>query len=242
MGKKRGEHHGGAWKVAYADFVTAMMALFMVLWISAQDQEILISTSRYFQNPFNSPMDRTNGVMMGDKDAGGGDNNKENPPTTVVDMAFLHQLANELYRLLDVDSTKEDDKPIDIAVANDGLRITLFNRKDQPFFKPGTSDFTQWGDLVVQNLAWLMDRYNMAVSIDSYTGNVFRSDRPNYGPWELSTDRANATRRGLVHFALDPEKIDKVSAHVLENPPGIAETDESSQRIEVSMVMKEIKK
>ncbi|MFP5340101.1 MAG: flagellar motor protein MotB, partial [Gammaproteobacteria bacterium] len=52
--KSVGGHHGGAWKIAYADFVTAMMALFMVLWISAQDKEILIATSRYFQNPFNS--------------------------------------------------------------------------------------------------------------------------------------------------------------------------------------------
>ena len=56
-------HHGGAWKVAYADFVTAMMALFMVLWISAQDNKILIATSQYFQNPFHSPMDATSGVL-----------------------------------------------------------------------------------------------------------------------------------------------------------------------------------
>ena len=64
MAKKKAEaHHGGAWKVAYADFVTAMMALFMVLWISAQDKEILIATSQYFQNPFRSPMDATSGVL-----------------------------------------------------------------------------------------------------------------------------------------------------------------------------------
>ena len=56
-------HHGGAWKVAYADFVTAMMALFMVLWISAQDNKILIATSQYFQNPFHSPMEATSGIL-----------------------------------------------------------------------------------------------------------------------------------------------------------------------------------
>ncbi len=58
---------GGAWKVAYADFVTAMMALFMVLWISSQDQKILIATSHYFQNPFNSPLKASSGVL--DKDS-----------------------------------------------------------------------------------------------------------------------------------------------------------------------------
>src|SRR3954470_1195145 len=61
--KPAAAHHGGAWKVAYADFVTAMMALFMVLWISAQDEKILIATSKYFQNPFRSPMSATSGVL-----------------------------------------------------------------------------------------------------------------------------------------------------------------------------------
>jgi flagellar motor protein MotB len=54
---------GGAWKVAYADFVTAMMALFMVLWISSQDKEVLIATSRYFQQPFNSPLNASAGIL-----------------------------------------------------------------------------------------------------------------------------------------------------------------------------------
>jgi len=239
MGKIKHEHHGGAWKVAYADFVTAMMALFMVLWISAQDQEILLATSRYFQNPFNSPMDRTYGVMAGDKDGGGGMDNGEKSPSTVVDMAFLHQLANDLYRLLDVQNMQEDEKPIDIAVINDGLRITVFNRKMQPFFKKNTSQFTSWGDLVVQNLAWLIDRYNMAVCIESYTADSFKSDNPDYGPWELSSDRANSMRRSLVHYALDPEKIDKVSAFVTPSPPGLTpEETDVNQRIEVSLMTK----
>src|SRR5438045_6330942 len=64
VAKKKAEaHHGGAWKVAYADFVTAMMALFMVLWISAQDERILLATSKYFQNPFHSPLKASSGVM-----------------------------------------------------------------------------------------------------------------------------------------------------------------------------------
>ena len=243
MGKKRGEHHGGAWKVAYADFVTAMMALFMVLWISAQDQEILIATSRYFQNPFNSPMDRTSGVMSGDQAGGGAQNDGDNPPSNVVDMAFMNQLANELYRLLDIQSTHDDSKPIDIAVTSDGLKITLFNRKNHPFFKPYTAEFTPWGELVVQNLAWLMDRYNTSICIDSFTGNEFQSGRLTYGPWELSSDRGNAMRRGLVHYALDPEKIERVTSHVLETPIGTnMKSDDSSQRIEVSLVVGEKKK
>ena len=64
--KKPSAHHGGAWKVAYADFVTAMMALFMVLWICSQDKEILIATSRYFQSPFKSPLDAKSGLLQFD--------------------------------------------------------------------------------------------------------------------------------------------------------------------------------
>ncbi|HNX05286.1 MAG TPA: flagellar motor protein MotB [Opitutales bacterium] len=241
MGKKHAAHHGGAWKVAYADFVTAMMALFMVLWISAQDQEILITTSRYFQNPFNSPMERSSGVMTGDQAGGRSDANQMNAtPSSVVDMAFLHQLANDLYRLLDVQSVDKEEKPMDITVVSDGLRIDLFNRKNQPFFKPYTAEFTPWGELVVQNLAWLMDRYDTTVSIDSWFGGEFLGAKPNYGPWELSSDRANAMRRGLVHYALDPEKIDRVAAHVIPAVPGSSQqNDDTSQRIEVSLVMRD---
>ena len=123
------------------------------------------------------------------------------------------------------------------------MKITLFNRKNQPFFKPYTSDFTPWGELVVQNLAWTMDRYNSSVCIDSYTGGEFQSDRPAYGPWELSSDRCNAMRRALVHFALDPEKIDRVTSHVMEAPAGTnMKTDDTDQRIEVSLVIGEKKK
>ena len=61
--------HGGAWKVAFADFMTAMMALFLVLWISAQDQKILIATSKYFRSPFSSPMTEHSGVMPFNKDS-----------------------------------------------------------------------------------------------------------------------------------------------------------------------------
>ncbi|MBN1403972.1 MAG: flagellar motor protein MotB [Opitutales bacterium] len=242
MGKKKHEHHGGAWKVAYADFVTAMMALFMVLWISAQDQEILIATSRYFQNPFSTPMDRTYGVMAGDKDGGGGVKQGDSPESTVVDMAFLHQLANDLYRLLDVQKVAEDEKPIDISVINEGLRITVFNRREQPFFLKDSAVFTRWGELVVQNLAWLMDRYNMAVVIESYTADSFRSGSANYGPWELSGDRANAMRRGLVHYALDPEKIDRVTAYVSPAPKDVPPDEaDLNQRVEISLIMKRSK-
>jgi len=238
MGNKKHEHHGGAWKVAYADFVTAMMALFMVLWISAQDQEILLATSRYFQNPFNSPLEASSGIMVGNASGSGNDDNGDKPPSNVVDMAFLHKLANEMFRLLNIQSDTDDHKPIDIAVTGDGLRIKIFDRKNQPVFKPGTTEFTPWGGLVVQNLAWQLDQYQMAVRIDSYAGTHIAGEAADYDPWELSSERGNAMRRGLVYYALDPEKIDRVTAFVVESPiPGQGLDDEESQRLELSLMV-----
>lgn len=237
MGKKH-EHHGGAWKVAYADFVTAMMALFMVLWISAQDQEILLATSKYFQNPFNSPLEASSGIMTGQGMGSGANDTGEKPPSNVVDMAFLHKLANEMYRLLNIQSETEDRKPVDIAVTGDGLRITMFDRKNKPFFTPGTAQFTDWGNLVVQNLAWQLDQYELQVRIDSYAGTRFDGQSDEYGPWDLATDRANAMRRGLVYYALDPQKIERVTAFLVDSPiPGQDVDDENSQRLELSLMV-----
>src|SRR2546423_11673691 len=104
-GKKAAAHHGGAWKVAYADFVTAMMALFMVLWISAQDPEIVIATSKYFQNPFHSAMDATSGVMPfnSNKSTQGQGREpgteKEQDHNKQVNLTFLNSVAADFTRL-----------------------------------------------------------------------------------------------------------------------------------------------
>src|SRR4051812_24969426 len=107
--KKAAAHHGGAWKVAYADFVTAMMALFMVLWISAQDKEILIATSHYFQNPFRSPMNATSGVLPFNSNktsnSSGQDKgvDKEAERNRHIQLTFLNSVAADFYRLLHLD-------------------------------------------------------------------------------------------------------------------------------------------
>src|SRR6185295_6896389 len=101
MSKKKGEaHHGGAWKVAYADFVTAMMALFMVLWITAQDKEILLATSRYFKQPFNAMTDRSVGVLPG-KSGGSVGKDKTRGTASAANLSFMNAVASELNKMLD---------------------------------------------------------------------------------------------------------------------------------------------
>ena len=236
---------GGAWKVAYADFVTAMMALFMVLWISAQDQKILIATSRYFQNPFNSPLQASSGIM--DKDSkeltsktGSGteaDNDAKVSATEAssIDLQFLNSLARDFYRLLHLDEDLEE-KPIDIQVTSDGMRITLFDRARKPLFKENTAEFTPWGDFVLQSLSWLIDRHEFHVVIEGHTRKGLVLPDPDYGVWELSSDRANAARRALTHYAVSPGLIERVTGFADTRPVPFQSGDaESNQRVTLSL-------
>lgn len=234
MGKKKHEEgHGGAWKVAYADFVTAMMALFMVLWILGQDQEVLESTARYFQDPFKVIEREARGVMP--EGAGGPQASAQSlpePQNALVDAVFLKELAEEFYKMLQLEM-KEEDKPIKIDVTSDGLRITLYDREKQPFFERDEPTFTEWGEFIVQNLAWIMDRYkkNMHLRIDAYT-DTLQTPKEAYTAWDLSTDRANAVRRTLAHYALDPDTVERVTGFA---NPKLLPTGMADQRIELSL-------
>jgi chemotaxis protein MotB len=238
---------GGAWKVAYADFVTAMMALFMVLWISAQDQKILIATSRYFQNPFNSPLQSGAGVLdkesndVGGKGSGSNDStdsSSTNQPATSaseIDLQFLNSLAKDFYRLLNLDEDLQE-KPIDIQVTSDGMRITLFDRARKPLFKQSTAEFTEWGDFVMQSLSWLIDRHKFNVVIEGHTRKDLVMPDPAYGAWELSSDRANAARRALVHYAAGAGSIERVTGFADTRPvPFQSPESESNQRVTLSL-------
>lgn len=233
---------GGAWKVAYADFVTAMMALFMVLWISSQEKEILIATSQYFQNPFRSPMDASSGVMPFNsnrttqndkKESGSGQQDRSKQ----IQLTFLSSVASDFYRLLNLDENLAG-KPIDVQVTTDGLRVTLFDRANRPFFKGDTAELTEWGTFVIQSLSWTIDRHRFHVTIEGHTKAGMKFKNEGYSAWELSTDRANATRRALVHYAVDPELINRVTGFadtkpVADEPP----TSESHHRVTLSLAL-----
>ena len=237
---------GGAWKVAYADFVTAMMALFMVLWISSQDQEVLVATSRYFQQPFTSPMSEGSGVLNRDGDES---MNKPSPSSRVaeprdaagagsareVDLQFLSSLAQDFYRQFQMDANAVD-RPIDIEVTSDGLRVTLFDRSKKPLFVEQSAEFTEWGSFVMEGLAWMIDRNEFQVIIEGHTRTGLDLPRPEYSAWELSTDRANATRRALTRYAVAPELIRRVTGYGETRPvPLEPPASESNQRVAISL-------
>jgi len=245
MAKKQA-HHGGAWKVAYADFVTAMMALFMVLWISAQDKKILLATSKYFQQPFHSPFDDHSGMMPFNKelrDGSGGSKQSEDAAAhskaatdaRQIELNFLNSVAADYKRLLRIDDDLER-KSIDVQVTSDGLRVTLFDRARKPLFGEHTTELTPWGHFVMQNLAWLIERYHFRVVIDGHTRSHLDFPVEGYTAWELSADRANAARRSLVFYAVDPASIERVTGYADTRPmEGEPPDSESNQRITLSL-------
>ncbi len=245
--KKAAAHHGGAWKVAYADFVTAMMALFMVLWICSQDKEVLIATSQYFQSPFKSPLQAKAGLLNFDanKPVSSKSSSDEKKTTEsagaksssaeTIDLQFLNSVAKDVYKLLNIDSALAD-KPIEVQVTSDGLRITLFDRAKNPLFEDRTSKFTSWGDFVMQSLAWMIDRNQFHVVIEGHTRAGIELPLADYTAWELSADRANAARRALVRYAVEGRLIERVTGYADTRPvPMASPSSESNQRVTMSL-------
>jgi len=241
--KKKDAHHGGAWKVAFADFMTAMMALFLVLWISSQEKKILVATARYFQNPFNSPMKNTSGIMPYDTNKPtqphGEDSGADQPQTSKrdVDLQYLNALSKDFFRLLNLDEDM-GEKPVDIQVTSDGLRITLYDRSKRPLFAESTAELTEWGRFVMQSLAWMIDRQKFRVVIEGHTRKGLVLPKPEYTVWELSADRANSARRALTLYAVDPTRVERVTGYADTRPiPFQAPDSEANQRVTLSLTM-----
>ncbi len=241
---KKEAHHGGAWKVAYADFVTAMMALFMVLWISAQDPKIVIATSQYFKNPFlAAAADATSGVLPfnnkraspTESDGKETGDQKERDSERKVKQTILNSVAADFFRMLHLEDNL-GEKPLDIEITADGLRVTIFDRANKPVFIKDTAELTPWGSFVMQNLAWVIDHHRFRVVIDGHTRSNISFKSENYGSWELSTDRALAARRALVHYAVDDALIEHVTGYGDTRPmAGVPTDSESNERITLSL-------
>lgn len=235
MAKKANAHHGGAWKVAYADFVTAMMALFMVLWITSQDKEILLATSQYFKHPFAALPERALGVLR--KDGGTQKTEKYTRTPSIANLAFLNALSKELNRALKINDISEET-PVDLEVTSDGLKVTLFDRNSKPLFEKNTAIFTAWGRFAIQNLAWLIERHHLRVVIDGHAPSGFVLPNKDYGVWELTADRANAARRLLQLYAVSALSIDRVVGYADTKPlPNAHPNSEANQRITVSLTV-----
>jgi chemotaxis protein MotB len=231
--KQRGDHgghHGGAWKVAYADFVTAMMALFIVLWIIAHNANIRSSVALYFRDP--GAVHKTSaGVLNGI--------NGIKPFSTPQSMAppiqphsseeaaktreaeTLRHEGDQLLRTIAAmpDLAKFKDQ-IQITMTQEGLRIELIEQSEGLFFDIGSSRLKQDAVKLLKLMASRIGTFPNDVTIEGHTDS-----RPytgsGYNNWDLSTDRANAARRVLEEGGIRDRQVTSVNGYAdrrLKNP------------------------
>ena len=196
-----GGHHGGAWKVAYADFVTAMMALFIVLWLMNSSKQVQEAVGGYFKDPSGTSK------MVGTDQRGSGDNFT----LTKEDMAKLkEQLQKTVRRLNDFDKLKNQ---IEMTVTAEGLRIELMETASGTFFESGSprpnEDCKQLLSLLSQELGKLPNK----LSIEGHTDSKPYAGSTTYGNWELSTDRANTARRLMQQDGVRQDQVAQVRGY-----------------------------
>jgi len=237
--KKHDNHSGGSWKVAYADFVTAMMALFLCLWLTSQDQKIKDAVERAFRNPFSSVTKESTGIIP-NKDASSTYRQQGKfSSISAIEIEAMHHLSEDLAKLFhDQDASQTSVK---LDVTSEGLSINVFDRSQRPIFNPGTDQFTDYGGWVFNTLAWEIARYtHFRIELEGHTETTTNAVSEGLQKWELSTERANAARRKITDGGVTESQIDKVSGFADTVPmPDTEPTDESNRRVTVLVKIKD---
>ncbi|OUS26779.1 hypothetical protein A9Q99_16295 [Gammaproteobacteria bacterium 45_16_T64] len=229
-------HHGGAWKVAFADFAVAMMAFFLVLWLmEATTVEEKNAISGYFNDPSaftegGSPyiIDLEGSLKDTDSSDDGGKEETMSQEELqkrriIVDENTVQNLAQQIEakKFKELQSTLEakiDDNPelekykeqIIIEVTDDGLQIQIVDKDSRPMFDSGSNQIKAYTTAILEELAETIGTLNNKISISGHTDAAAFTERKDYSNWELSSERANSARRSLVEGGIDETKIAQV--------------------------------
>lgn len=233
-------HHGGAWKVAYADFVTAMMALFMVLWLTSQDQRIKEAVERAFRNPFSSVTKDSVGLIPSKETQAVKSSSGNFDSSSAVELTMLRRLNQDLLKSLQSSEQNEAQSSVKLEMTPEGLSINVFDRSHKPIFEPQSTKFTAYGEWVFSTLAWEISRYsNLSVELEGHTESGHPALRPDYGDWEISSDRANAVRRELMEHGVTSRQVRKVAGYGATKPmPNTDLSSEINRRVTVLLNIK----
>jgi chemotaxis protein MotB len=199
--KKKGGHsghHGGAWKVAYADFVTAMMALFIVLWLLNSSKQIQEAVGGYFKDPTGTSK------KVGSNMVGAGENfilTRDNMPK------LKDQLQQAMKQMSDFEKLKNH---IEMTVTTEGLRIELSESASGTFFDSGSPKLNGDGQELLIMLAQEVGKLPNKLSIEGHTDSTPYAPTATYGNWELSSDRANAARRVMQANGVRADQVTQV--------------------------------
>jgi len=196
-------HHGGAWKVAYADFVTALMSLFIVLWMMSMSAQVRQAVAGYFNDP------RGTGSLLGTTMNGNG-----SPMTPEQNQARLEQLKEKLEK--EIQSKKKLEqlaKQIEITITPEGLRIELLEDKNGTFYQSGSAQLSESGQDLLALLAGELKTLPNNLLIEGHTDAAPYSAGADYTNWELSADRANSARRLLQQDGVRSNQVTQVRGY-----------------------------
>ena len=217
-----GGHHGGAWKVAYADFVTAMMALFIVLWLLNSSKQIQVAVGGYFKDPTGTSK------KVGSNMQGTGENfslTRDNMPK------LKEQLQSAMRQMADFEKLQSH---IEMTVTAEGLRIELSESASGTFFDSGSAKLKPDGAELLVTLAQEVGELPNKISIEGHTDSQPYAPSATYGNWELSSDRANTARRVMQANGIRADQVTQVRGFAdqrLRKPD--APLDPANRRISV---------
>lgn len=246
----------GAWKIALADFMTALMALFLVMWIlSVSSEETRRGVAEYFSTPLVTAI--TGGDMSGSTSVipgGGPDPTHSDGERARIDVMqhtrpsaqerrFFNDLQERIERVIERDpELRELRNQMRFDLTREGLRIQLLDTEQRPMFELGSDQVAPYMRSLLRTIAPLLNELPNDLSISGHTDSVpYAGGYRGYSNWELSNDRANASRRELVAGGLDPDQLLRVSGfadRVLL--ADTAPTDPINRRIELVVLLPEI--
>jgi chemotaxis protein MotB len=218
-----GGHHGGAWKVAYADFVTAMMSLFIVLWLMGSGEKVKRAVAGYFNDP------KGTASLLGTTMTGTGNT------VTVKNDENMQKLKEKLEEEIKAKKELENlSKQIEITITPEGLRIELLEGKNGTFFQTGSAHLSDRGQELLALLAGELKTLPNSLLIEGHTDSAQYAPENDYSNWELSADRANSARRLLQQDGVRADQVTQVRGYadqmlrVKSNP-----FDPSNRRISI---------
>jgi chemotaxis protein MotB len=234
--KVAGGHHGGAWKIAYADFVTAMMAFFLLMWLlGSTSKGDLNGIAEYFKTPLKVAMQGGSG--SGDSSSvikGGGtdlarktgqvkkgesvsEKKSYNLEAAKAELerresANLKQLKERLEAAVDANPTlKQFKRQLLIDITSEGLRIQIVDEQNRPMFNLASAELQPYTQVILNEIGRVLNGVQNRISLSGHTdATPYASGERGYSNWELSTDRANASRRALVAGGMDEAKMLRV--------------------------------
>lgn len=229
-------HHGGAWKLAYADFVTAMMAFFLLMWLlGTTDEKTRKGISEYFQDPYKASLmggddvgARTSLIQGGGTDLVSNEEGQEDKgqPSKIeeatpeeikkesekLDLAKLEELKEKIQIMIDSNPNLTEFKDqIKLETTPEGLRIQIVDSQNRPTFKLASAETEPHTQLILQKLAPIINELPNKITINGHTdARPFPTNQSGYSNWELSSNRANSARRELNQGGLSEDKILRV--------------------------------